>query len=301
MQDGAAARNVCVVKLDQLKRNRGWRVQIAPAAIHLDAMGRELPTRNEDWIIVHVTDNEVRLEEASSGWTTKLGTDAVASFTSDPSRAAPGGVHYGLLLLKVQMYVEGDNIRFVPCLRPGERVPPLPRSARTETAAERMARFANEQTFDHETECLATSAEAHHAVEQGLAVMFEHISVAIARLTSAALAGEVGYYSTRNIAVNLGSIGAYLHYENRFGRVTGGVLTIRFFDDPVVMPGKSMIGHPDEIRRYTATVIRTPALTWCWQLQEKSCSNIEVADFVLLEVASLARSHPPRHFIDRLR
>jgi hypothetical protein len=300
MQDGAAAGTVCLVKADQLKKNEGWRVQIAPAAIHLDAIGRELPTRNEDWIIRSVTDNEVRLDEASSGLTTKLGTDAIASFTSDPSRAASGGVHYGLLLLKVQMYVKGDNLKFVPCLRPGERVPPPPPSVRAETAAERIARLANQQAFDHETERLATSAEAHRAVEQGLAAMFEHVNVTIARLRSPALPAEVGYYSPRNIAVNLGSIGAYLHYENRFGRVTGGLLMIRFFDDPVVMPGRAMIGHPDEIRRYTAAVIRTPALDWCWQPQERACSSLEVADFVLSEMASLAGSHPPRHFIDRL-
>jgi len=63
-QDGAAAGTVCLVKVDQLKKNEAWRVQIAPAAIHLDAVGRELPTRNEDWIIAPVTDNEVRLDEA---------------------------------------------------------------------------------------------------------------------------------------------------------------------------------------------------------------------------------------------
>jgi hypothetical protein len=301
MQDGVAADTVCLVKLDQIKKNQGWRVQIAPAAIHLDAMGRELPTRDEDWIIGRVMDKEVWLDQASSGLTTKLGLDAIASFTSDPSRAASGDVHYGLLLLKVQIYVKGDNISVVPCLRPGERVAPNPPSPRTETAAERIARLANEQAFDHETERLATSAEAHNAVEQGLGAVFEHISVTIARLTSPALPGEVGYYSPRNLAVNLGSIGAYLHYENRFGRVTGGVLMIRFFDDPVVMPGTAMIGHPDEIRRYTATVIRASALNWCWQLQERASSSIEVADFVLAEMASLAGSHPPRHFIDRLR
>ena len=96
------------------------------------------------------------------------------------------------------------------------------------------------------------------------------------------LPGKVGYYSPRNIAVNLRSIGTYLHYENRFGRVTRGVLTIRFFDGPVVMPGKAMIGHADEIGRYAATVIRTPALNWCCQLRERACASIEVADFVLL-------------------
>jgi hypothetical protein len=39
------------MKLDQLKKNQGWRVKVAPPAIHLDAIGRELPYRNEDWIL----------------------------------------------------------------------------------------------------------------------------------------------------------------------------------------------------------------------------------------------------------
>jgi hypothetical protein len=90
------------MKLDQLKKNQGWRVTLAPPAIHVDSIGRELPPRNEDWIIVQVTDEAVRIDEDSMlSLTTKLGTDAVASFTSDPSRSTPGGIQYGLLLLKM--------------------------------------------------------------------------------------------------------------------------------------------------------------------------------------------------------
>jgi hypothetical protein len=115
------------MKRDQLEKNIGWRVKIAPPAIHLDRTGRELPSRNEDWIIVQVTDDEVRIDEATMmPLTTKLGTDAVASFTSDPSRSATDGIQYGMLLLKVQMYIQGDRISFAPCLRPGEHVPPPP-------------------------------------------------------------------------------------------------------------------------------------------------------------------------------
>jgi hypothetical protein len=104
------------MKADHLKRNQGWRVRIAPAAIHLDPAGRELPPKNEDCIIVQVTGEEVRLDEASLlGLTTKVGLDAIASFTSDRSRSMPGGLQYGLLLLKVQMYIQSDRITYAPC------------------------------------------------------------------------------------------------------------------------------------------------------------------------------------------
>ena len=110
---------------DQLKKNVGRRVKIQPAAIHLDALGRERPTRNEDWTVVDVTDDEVRIEEdAVTPLTTRFGIDAVASFTSDPSRSVGDGKQYGFLLLKVQMYIQGDVITFASCLRPGERLPP---------------------------------------------------------------------------------------------------------------------------------------------------------------------------------
>ncbi len=113
------------MKFDQLKKNQGWRVKIAPPAIHLDAVGRELPSRNEDWALGQISDEELRLDEVSIlGLTTKLGTDAVASFTTDPSRSSPDGIRYGLLLLRVQMYIRGDRITVTPCSRPGERVPP---------------------------------------------------------------------------------------------------------------------------------------------------------------------------------
>jgi hypothetical protein len=115
------------MKRDQLARDIGWVVKLAPSAIHLDRMGRELPSKDEDWVIVEVTNSEVRIDEAApTGLTTKLGIDAVASFTSDPSRSDPGTTRYGLLLLKVQMYIKGEQITFVPCLRPGELVPPRP-------------------------------------------------------------------------------------------------------------------------------------------------------------------------------
>jgi hypothetical protein len=120
-------RKVKGMNLEYLKKNVGFRVQLEPPAIHLDALGRELPGRNEDWIIGSVTDNEIRLDEAViSGLTTTIGKDGVHHFTSNPSRSIRGGLQYGFLSLTVQMFIQQDRISYRPCSRPGERVAPLP-------------------------------------------------------------------------------------------------------------------------------------------------------------------------------
>jgi hypothetical protein len=116
------------MNLEKLKTNIGWRVQIAPIAIHLDDLGRELPGKNEDWIIQSITDDEIHLDEAATmGLKTKLGRDHVQSFATNPSRAIPGGTQYGFLKLHVQMYIPAAApIWYQPCVHPGERVsPPL--------------------------------------------------------------------------------------------------------------------------------------------------------------------------------
>jgi hypothetical protein len=63
------------MNLELLKRNIGERVQLQPPAIHLDPAGRELPCRDEDWILAGVTDAEIRLDEAQQmGRTTNIGS-----------------------------------------------------------------------------------------------------------------------------------------------------------------------------------------------------------------------------------
>jgi len=115
------------MNLSQLKKNAGFRVQLEPPAIHLDVRGRELPGKNEDWIIGAVSDTEIHLNEAIPlGLTTKIGKDAVHHFTTNPSRSTVGGLQYGFLMLTVQMYIhENVRITYRPC-RPGERVDPSP-------------------------------------------------------------------------------------------------------------------------------------------------------------------------------
>lgn len=113
------------MNLDMLKGNVGWRVQLAPQAIHLDEFGRELPEKNEDWIIRSVTDDEVRLDEVMLGLATTLGRDHIQSFATNPSRYVAGGLQYGYLKLHLQMYIpQSAPIWYQPCVRPGERLPP---------------------------------------------------------------------------------------------------------------------------------------------------------------------------------
>src|ERR1700676_1938326 len=111
------------MNLEQLKKNIGWRVQLAPPAIHLDALGRELPGGSEEWIIKNVNATEVRLDEATIlGLGTVLGPDVVHRFDTNRSR----GAQHGFLVLSQQMFIQQNKITFQPCPRPGERVPPPP-------------------------------------------------------------------------------------------------------------------------------------------------------------------------------
>lgn len=116
------------MNLDQLRGNVGWRMRIAPQAIHLDEYGRELPGKNEDWIVRSVSDAEIEIEDAGFlARIVRLGKDHVQSFATDPQRAGAAGVHYGMLKLHMQMYIPpAELVWLAPCVRPGERVDPPP-------------------------------------------------------------------------------------------------------------------------------------------------------------------------------
>jgi hypothetical protein len=114
------------VNWEKLKKNVGLRVQLAPPAIHLDALGWELPVRNEDWIIQQVTESDLRLDESVViGLTTRMAKDAVYEFAHNAQRSVFGGQQYAFLTLKLQMIIQSNVITYRPC-RPGERVAPPP-------------------------------------------------------------------------------------------------------------------------------------------------------------------------------
>jgi hypothetical protein len=118
------------VNYDQLRNNVGWRMRVTPQAIHLDEYGRELPGKDEDWIVRSFSDTAIEIEDAGFlSRIVRLGKDHVQSFATDPQRAAAGdrALHYGMLKLYVQMYISPiAPVWCVPCVRPGERVPPPP-------------------------------------------------------------------------------------------------------------------------------------------------------------------------------
>jgi hypothetical protein len=113
------------MNLNKLRGNVGWLFKLQPPAIHLDPQGRELPCRDEEWLLQEVSADGETLtlsDQRVAGLRTKIGADVVHHFDTDHSR----GAHHGLLMLKQQMCIQAGTISFRLCFRPGERVDPPP-------------------------------------------------------------------------------------------------------------------------------------------------------------------------------
>jgi hypothetical protein len=100
------------MKLDRLKKNVGWRMELVPPACHLDDQGNLLLEKNEDWLVEEVTDDLVRFSD-QSGHQLKLGTDHIYSFATNPQRASAEG-NFGFLSLHVQVFVRGAHVFVKP-------------------------------------------------------------------------------------------------------------------------------------------------------------------------------------------
>src|ERR1051326_8653402 len=98
------------MNLDRLKKDVGYRVKLVPAAIHLDSAYRQLPTKDEDWIIAAVTNDHVEVT-APSGHVYRLGPDHIRTFMTDPQRSNDGLKHC-FLQLHVQVFIQ---IGRAPC------------------------------------------------------------------------------------------------------------------------------------------------------------------------------------------
>lgn len=106
----------------QFKKNIGKRVQLEPTACRWDAQGNELPEENDDWIVQSVSDTDsVTLRNVRTDHVAELGKGHIYDFRSNPARSK-GGVTYGFLVLKMQVFIQGDKLWFRPNARPGERV-----------------------------------------------------------------------------------------------------------------------------------------------------------------------------------
>jgi hypothetical protein len=107
-----------------MKKNVGTHVLLQPAACHLDRNGFRVSVVVDDdwWCIDSVTDDEVRISDPRTGHSRGLGYDHIYNFTSDRPK---NGARRGFLTLKVQLFVQGNDVRVVPNVRPGEAVPPV--------------------------------------------------------------------------------------------------------------------------------------------------------------------------------
>jgi hypothetical protein len=270
------------------------RMQLQPVAHRLDDAASLLAPIDDDWLVESVTDDGMRISNPRTGLSTLLGLDHIYSFTSNPGRVE-GGLKFGFLMLKVQLTLKRNEVIVRPIPRPGESVPPPSQTVRQESASDRLARLAAEKAFSQQTEFLATTAEALHAIDANWEALHARIAEAIsihAGKGAGSLRGEFGF-GGGVFGANLGRIGCLINYMNSFGNVTAGSLKIRFLSDRIAIPGSNQMyfGVQTEIVRYELKVARSPELGWCWQRrgQGNPQTSDQVADFVLDEFTRLNR------------
>src|SRR6202034_4324102 len=111
------------MNLEQLKRNKGWRVQLIPIASRLNDDGRELPPLDDDWIVGDVSNEGVLIANTRTPRQVMLGADHIHHFTTNPDRSQDG-FKYGFFTLNVQIFLQGHKSWVRPNTRPGESVKP---------------------------------------------------------------------------------------------------------------------------------------------------------------------------------
>jgi hypothetical protein len=106
----------------QFKKNAGMLVQIEPPACHLDINSHALPDQHDEWTIEFTNDEDViSLCNIRTQKNIKLGKDHIYDFRSNPNHPNDDNKH-GFLILKVQIFSQGENLWLRPNARPGERV-----------------------------------------------------------------------------------------------------------------------------------------------------------------------------------
>lgn len=97
------------------------RVQLEPPACRLDEHGTELPEMNDDWIIQSISTDAVSLQNVRTQHIAELGKDHIYDFRSNPSRSK-SDIKHGFLVLKMQVFLQGNQLWLRANARPGERV-----------------------------------------------------------------------------------------------------------------------------------------------------------------------------------
>ena len=106
----------------QFKKGIGMRFQLEPVACRLDQHGHELPDENDDWLLQGVSPSDVAsFRNLRTDHIAELGKDHIYDFRSNPSRST-GEIKYGFLILKMQIFLQGNRLWYRPNARPGESV-----------------------------------------------------------------------------------------------------------------------------------------------------------------------------------
>lgn len=96
------------MNVKELKKNVGWWLRFRP-----DVRGLTIP--DAEWLIESVDEGKkmVRVSLPATGHFVELEGDHIHSFMKDSHRRGPEQ-HYGFLILRVELTVDGDNIHFEP-------------------------------------------------------------------------------------------------------------------------------------------------------------------------------------------
>lgn len=133
---------------EQMKKNKGARVQVQPTACRMDKHGNALPAIDDEWLIQDVSDAGVQISNPRTGHQTILGKDHIYKYTSNPDRSQ-GGIKHGFLSLTVQIFLQGNNLSIRPTLRPGE---PLKSTHQAPDGSNALAQGADEYEMDFDVD-----------------------------------------------------------------------------------------------------------------------------------------------------
>lgn len=100
----------------RIKNCMGHRMQLVPAAVHLDSDGDRIQVGEDFWTVQAMPTEHVELVN-DNGLTCRLGYDHIHNYATDPERSTESH-QYGMLVLNMQLVFRNGELKFYPT-RPG--------------------------------------------------------------------------------------------------------------------------------------------------------------------------------------
>ena len=112
------------MRREKLIQNIGQLYLLQPLPHFLDRRGRATP-RRDPWRLEAVSDDAARLKNKRTNQAVEIGLDSIYGYGADPQAKNTGELHTGILQLKVQLTVDGNEITVLATARPGEALFPV--------------------------------------------------------------------------------------------------------------------------------------------------------------------------------